>query len=366
MSRQLVIYFAVFLLAACAGPVTRQTNVDSKAEQRERDKQREIALQTQVDHMQRLYHVVFRTFHRAVSLCPRKRPDIGLYPINLPAFNKRYHRAAKSLYRAGPNIQALMVARGSPAALAGVRRGDVLISINTSRVPTGKKSVARFRTLLRKQLKQEGIIRLVLQRHGADGKSRSVTTVITPVRICDYSFGVVAKDQVNAYANGKFVVLTTGMMRFANNDDELALVVAHELAHNTMDHISKMKRNSLLGTLLDIVAAGYGVNTQGLFGSLALLRFSKEFEAEADYVGMYMMALAGWDISRAPNFWRRMAASHPGSNRSGFTRTHPTSSKRFLALEKIVSEIRYKQRKGMSMKPEMKKLAPANDDGDDE
>src|SRR5690606_22864482 len=83
------------------------------------------------------------------------------------------------------------------------------------------------------------------------------------------SFGLVIKGEkgVNAYADGKQAVVTAPMMVFASNDTHLALVVAHELAHNMMQHPQNMGTNvlvgSLLGTVVDIAAASQGANTQG-------------------------------------------------------------------------------------------------------
>ncbi len=361
-----ILMLAFMVLAGCAGPVTRQVPVDNAALQREIEKQTEIALQARADHFRRFYHVVFRTFDGASAMCPKTRQAIGIYPVNQYDFNQRFRKAAARLWQTGDRVQILFVARGSPADRAGVKPLDVILRIDDTAAPQGKKAVSRLRKLLMQRLDKSGIVRLVLERRNPQGVRQTITTVVRPTRICDYRFGVMTNDRVNAFANGVFVVVTSGMMRFVNNDDELALVVSHELAHNIMGHIQKMRRNAWLGTLLDLLAAGYGVNTQGAFGRLALLRFSKAFEAEADYVGMYIMARAGWRIERAPNFWRRMAASHPGSNRTGFTRTHPITSRRFLALEKTVAEIRAKQASGQPLQPERKKPVSNQRDDDDE
>ena len=164
--------------------------------------------------------------------------------------------------------------------------------------------------------------------------------------------GLVFADDVNAMADGTHVLLFTGMLRFADTDEELATVVGHEMAHNLMDHVSKQQGNALLGTILDILVAGVGVNTQGMFTKMAMLAYSKEFEAEADYVGLYLMARAGYAIHDTPNFWRRMAIAHPGSVKGGFFATHPATPERFLALEKTVAEIEGKERSNQALLPE--------------
>ena len=50
---------------------------------------------------------------------------------------------------------------------------------------------------------------------------------------------------MNAFANGSQIGITTGMIRFAQKDEEMGLVIAHELGHNIMDHVSKLRSNSI-------------------------------------------------------------------------------------------------------------------------
>ena len=79
---------------------------------------------------------------------------------------------------------------------------------------------------------------------------------------------------------------------------------------------------------------------------------SQGFELEADYVGVYLMALTGLEIETSPDFWRRMATRNPGS--IDYAYTHPTAPERFLSMEKVVVEIQEKQSRGEVLKPEIK------------
>jgi predicted Zn-dependent protease len=108
------------------------------------------------------------------------------------------------------------------------------------------------------------------------------------------------------------VTVTSGMVRFCQTNDELALVVGHEMAHNAMNHMKSKRANAAGGLIVDILFAAIGVNTQGGFAKLAGNAYSPAFEQEADYVGLYYTARAGFDISSAANFWRRMAIADPG------------------------------------------------------
>jgi predicted Zn-dependent protease len=187
-------------------------------------------------------------------------------------------------------------------------------------------------------------------------EGKPMTLLVTGQPECDFPVTLNNSDALNAYADGHKVVITRGMLRFAKNDDELALVISHEIAHDAMGHIQKKEGNRLIGTFVDVlIAAVAHVNTQGAFGRAGSQAFSQEFESEADYVGLYIMARAGMPIDDAPNFWRRMAAAHPGSIRDSFSSTHPSSPERMLALEKTVQEIHNKEEAGSPLLPDMKK-----------
>ena len=180
---------------------------------------------------------------------------------------------------------------------------------------------------------------------------------LQPDRSCSFHLMIQGTKGVNAYADGKNVVISAPMMVFADKDTYLAFVLAHELSHNIMEHQKRQGNNVLLGTLLgavgDIAADMHGANTQGAFGNMgaqmAQLNYSPSFEAEADYIGLYILARAGYPIEQAPNFWRAMAQYEP---QGIYARsTHPTNPERFVAMKKTIEEIRAKQRAKQPLLP---------------
>jgi beta-barrel assembly-enhancing protease len=162
---------------------------------------------------------------------------------------------------------------------------------------------------------------------------------------------------LNAHADGKNIVINPAMVAFAKSDTHLAFVLAHESAHHFMRHIDAQQRNVgiglLLGTVADAAAASQGMNTSGAFGKVgaqqSVLRYSSAFETEADYVGLYVLARAGYPIEDAPNFWRIMSQAEP--NAIYVAQTHPTNPTRSIAMEKTVAEIREKQRQHQPLVP---------------
>jgi predicted Zn-dependent protease len=165
---------------------------------------------------------------------------------------------------------------------------------------------------------------------------------------------------INAHADGKQLVLYPAMVDFAKSDTHLALVIAHEYAHHFMQHVQATQKNvmagGLLGSLADMLASRQGINTGGQLGQLgaqsALLSYSPSFEQEADYIGLYILARAGYPIEEAPEFWRSMSRMNPDGiyNRT----THPTTPERYVLISRTIEEIRMKQQQGQRLLPNIK------------
>ncbi len=333
-------------LVACA-PTTRRVSVDPALARVEASKQREIALESQMDDQFRLLRVAWPLLVAGADLCGKEvRAAPGFVHANRYVFPKELRDTAARVYGVGESLKVLNVFPGSPADTAGVKAGDTLISLAGRPATTGQTAARDFTTYIRSQLQAGRTLPLVVSRNG-----QNLTLGITPVKTCAYDVLLGAGDEVNAYADGARVVITPGMMRFARDDTELSLVIAHELAHNAMGHIDAQTVNVTLGSIVDILAAAYGINTQGLGRQAGQIMYSQDFEAEADYVGLYIMARGGGDIANAPKFWRRMAAAHPASIEKSHAVTHPSTPERFLALEKTVVEIQNKRAHGEALVP---------------
>jgi predicted Zn-dependent protease len=242
----------------------------------------------------------------------------------------------------------LRISPGQPAEQGGLQLREAIVSVDGEPVDTTSEVLARVAA------HREGGIRLGVER---DGHEEFV--IVTPLVACKYGVVAVADDDVNAFADGEDIGINTGMIRFAESDDELALVIGHEFAHNALGHRARKTTNSVIGAvlggLLDVGVAVVGVNTGGVFSKagagLMAGAFSKDFEGEADYLGLYLASRAGYDVSVAPDFWRRMGIEHPASVESKYLSMHPSTPERALSLEQVVAEIRAKREAGAPLEP---------------
>jgi len=338
-------------LVACA-PVSKLPAVDSKLAEAEAEKQRELAVDQILMDQSRLHRVAYPILRENVALCDEKvRLGTGIMLVNKFQFPEQFRSAAVRVANLSDVLQIQEVAPGSPAVAAGLRPGDRLHRLNDQPVAVGENALSDFGETFQEAAKvavdEKQPLRLEIFR-GAQKQQ----LWLSPVRQCDVPYQVSQQSFVNAFADGKRIIIAKGMMRFAERDDELAIVVGHEIAHNTMGHIAKKQGNQAVGLIFDIIAAGFGVNTGGLFSDIGGQAFSQGFEAEADYVGLYLTARAGYDINQAPNFWRRMGVAHPSSIRTNHSASHPGTPERFIALEKTVKEIQDKRSTGQTLVPQ--------------
>ena len=174
----------------------------------------------------------------------------------------------------------------------------------------------------------------------------------------------VTTSEINAYTDGQSISLTSSMLKFAS-DEELALVIAHELAHCVEGHIEKKEANAMWGAIggafLDGFMGGmFGVSTYGQYSRMGekagALSFSQAFELEADYAAMYILARAGYDTENAASFWRRMAEKSSLESNS-LNGTHPPTAGRYLMMAKTHVEIEKKKAAGLPLLPNRKESA---------
>ncbi len=161
----------------------------------------------------------------------------------------------------------------------------------------------------------------------------------------EWEFNLVDDPAANAWAMaGGKVVVYTGLLKIAKTDEQLAVVVGHEIAHAVARHGSERLSQQLIytfgGVALDkaledqpgktkeLIMTAYGAG--GQYG--VLLPYSRLHETEADHLGMIFMALAGYNPEAAVSFWENMSANNKGKEPPEFLSTHPSHSTR---IEKI-------------------------------
>ena len=180
----------------------------------------------------------------------------------------------------------------------------------------------------------------------------------------EWTFNVVNDPTVNAFCMpGGKVVVYTGILPITQDDDGLAVVMGHEVAHALANHGNERMSQTLglQGALLAIeaaIAVGQGapadtaeaaqdararsaiMQAAGVGAQVGvLLPFSRKHESEADEIGLYLMAIAGYDVDAAGPFWERMSAGG-GQRPPEFLSTHPDPAKRSEKLKELAAKAR--------------------------
>jgi hypothetical protein len=343
-------------LTGCAAPRTQLAPVPKQAVVAEEEKQRELAVEDNQRQQERLDSLGLPILRTGTGLCAKHLGTrLSARFATAYQYETTWRSAATTTLGVGDTLTITSVVPGGAAAKAGLMRGDRVLAVEGQRVETGAKALKDFsEKVAAAKGKDPGEIALTIER---SDETKQFTVQLD--RVCDFSNIVLQSDALNAYADGTNIVVTSTMMRFAN-DYELEVVYAHEFAHNAMEHIQAKRKNSIFGALLgalgDIVMASRGINTGGYYtargASIGAMTFSQDFEREADYVGLYAMALAELPLAPAPNFWRHFALANPKS--IGFAYTHPTTAERFVRMERAIAEINEKRTRNLALRPEMR------------
>ncbi len=173
-------------------------------------------------------------------------------------------------------------------------------------------------------------------------------------RNCLFEIVLKTKGEVNAFADGDKIYITPAIVELTKTDAELGFVIAHEYAHNILSHSTADLGNLLLGALVGVAIEGGGGSGEGMArgAKVGAEAFSPEFEREADYMGLYILARAGYDLQDTPNIWRRLSAMKPdGMYRNYFSYTHPVFPERVIGMQKAIAEIERKKQQGLPLLP---------------
>ena len=172
-----------------------------------------------------------------------------------------------------------------------------------------------------------------------------------------WEFSLIKSDDVNAFCmpGGKIVVYE-GLLPLTSSEDELAVVIGHEVAHAVAKHSNERMSQQLLtqygSSILDAALSTKSSAMQQIGGTIfglgaqlgVMLPYSRTHEYEADYMGLVFMTMAGYNPDSAVGFWQKMSSASGGGNASDFMSTHPSDSKRIAEIQRRLPEMeKYKK-----------------------
>jgi len=293
----------------------------------------------------------------STEICPKYHQfyDLGIKLTNMYTAPEVIRMELQKILNLGEYLQIVSVADKSPASLAGIREGDTIISIDGFELH-GEYALQEYESLINKDMQKSYQIELAREDR------KEFLTVISKLR-CGYNISVdFDNNKFNAWSDGNLNINFSLRLSDWLREDEssIAFIAAHEMAHIIKGHSNLKKKNKkiagIVGLVIDVSAYSAGINTGGRIKSFAekigINRYSIEFEKEADYVGMYILALNGYEYENMSIFWRKFSTEVPESIYSSKNNTHPSTADRYALLDATAKEIKQKIKNNEKLLPE--------------
>ncbi|WP_019141579.1 M48 family metallopeptidase [Noviherbaspirillum massiliense] len=298
----------------------------------------EEALLSLVTQQDRLYRVAAPLLVNNTELCRgNARNLLGFSAKTKYSYSAEYTDEAERILGLGERLQVMNILSGSGAARAGVRRGDTLVTVDAQPLPQGPNAEREAAAILAPLVSARSSVKLGILRNG-----ESMTLNVPLTNACAFGIELGNTDIVNAYSDGRRVLVTRGMLKAVRSDEELAYVIAKEMAHNALGHAIKQRMVATEGGIIDnLIRVHPDMSTMS--GMAGLKPMPQDFDAAADKLSLYMLARAGYRIDNVVPFWRRMASEYPASMLNSYTALHPATDYRLAAMETALADIRSKR-----------------------
>lgn len=235
-----------------------------------------------------------------VSACTQRAPQVGLVLQDLAQFSGADRTAAARTFGLGEAPAVSAVVPGSVADQAGLRAGDAIVAIDGATIGAAPKRDGFQRIAQIDSALAAGPVVLTIRAAGAGAK----TVALAGTPGCALRVQLVPARKPDAWRDGTIVSATDALMGFAADDNEIAAVVAHELAHIISNH---RPENSISK------------------------RENRAQELEADRMSLALMQRAGFDPAAAIRFRTRFGARYGAGLLSD--RTHPPTRERLRVMQ---------------------------------
>lgn len=276
----------------------------------------------------RVAGVAWRLARANADLCPVTRTRAGWTLQSASQYGAELRPLAEARYGLDGDLPGLLAApEDSPAAAAGLAPGDLILSVNGQPLSRGAGASESYDGLqaniaLLDEAAARGPVQLRVRRGGVERE-----VMVRPVSACVYPTQVEVTGVLRSRADGRNIFISDGMVGIAADDDQLAFVLAHELAHAVLEHRTQPDVTGVRG------ASNWAITLRrGL---------SLSAEADADRMGLFLLTRAGFDPHAAVEFLTRYEEADRGAryaqiNAGGVYEPAPV---RRRALQPVLADI---------------------------
>ena len=359
MKKLFYLIFFILVSGCLETPKGRLPSVNQAEIDMEADRQKRLSYAKFIDQMSLVKSIGFKINSSNADICNKTDFNSGITFANENVMGLKIAKFFPPKINLGSQVSIIDIVKNSPADKAGLALGDIILEVEGYTFPEGRNALKKISKHF-KDIEEKKIKKIKIDRNG-----EILTFDINQTKICNYPIIFTQDKIVNAYADGKSIIMTQGMVDYARDDNEIAMVIAHELAHNDRGHLDAVKKNTLImgsiGFVLDLMTIYYSGGTAGgdaqnteMWSKIGRDAYSVEFEKDADYGGVYYAYRAGYDISQVKNFWERIGSENP--KQIAISSTHPATSERYLQIDKTVKEIKKKKKDGLALVPNEKEI----------
>ena len=280
---------------------------------------------------QRVADTAWRIAARNVDSCPKLWAALGVSLQHVSQYEPAYRAAAQAAFGLDDRYPSLLaVAEGSPASAAGLKPNDTLRAVNGADLADksrGQKGTASYDAVSSAMAALEALPEQQAAVLSVERGGQKFDVSVTPQNVCRSRVELAPGNAINANANGLVAQISGRLVNWVQSDDELAFVIAHEMAHNLLDHPKRLSEKSAL--------SGFATSL-GLSG-----KAQRQMELEADRMGIIMAAHAGYNYKIAPDFWARLNSNSPLA--SFLATSHPTTRTRRDNAQRVVDALNTKR-----------------------
>jgi hypothetical protein len=258
------------------------------------------------------------------DLCKTRVATLGLVLDDAGRYATPWRDAAEKLVGSASAPAIIALVHGGAAQRAGVQVGDAITGIDGWTISPAR-NVNRSEVVL-DRIERVPPPRPQVLHIARAGEALSLRVV--PDWTCRTRFQVLADGQLQAKANGTRVEIGSELVRVVHGDDELAVILAHELAHNILDHRARLAAAG--------VFRGRRSQTEGA-------RLTYATEIEADRLAVYLSERAGFNLAAFGTVWARLGAGG-GAN-------HPPNARRSALLAGEIARVKEDRAAGRTPRP---------------
>ncbi len=322
---KLVIFFNLFFLVSCSSiSINKQIKQEVLITDEEIKNQNEFLISSLAIASRKLHDIAWPIMAFNIDSCPNSR--INAFGImvshikNLPlSLHSSFHAANPTNLEGNNSFKFPMiisVADKSPANRAKIIEGDQIISINDHIV-----NYKNYKTLL-DEAAIRGVLEIKVKRENKEFLFNLKSEVI-----CGYPVQTMISPIPNAYADGSKIYITIATFDFVKDNQEIAFLIGHELAHN----IYHYKGDPLYESNGNPIPIEEKPSLQKITDLLIFQTEAKE--TEADLYGVEFATKAGIPQNKVANYFRRLSIYMPQLMKDSFFRMHPGNARRVTDIE---------------------------------